>query len=357
MELTQAPNFLGHDNYVPAFQISVEGSSMPPAILKSIMQISIKQVINAPSSFSLQVNDPDFRLIDTADMLLAEGKRLEIFMGYAGNTKKLIEGEITALGAEFDETGGLSIQVEGFDALHAATRGTQFREFRPEQTDSQIVADIARELKLNAKTGSTVARQDHRIQNHVSNLEFLSELAEANGFSFWVEENTLFFQPRREGSQVIVARGKNLLSFSTRLSTAGHVPAVEVRGWDVSRKEPISARALIDQAPEYNAKLSLTGLLQIKGQSSKTPERVIYADGRIKSVAEAKARADAEINKQRRNLLTADGSSIGNTDIQPGSALILSNMGRFSGNYIVNAARHDISQSGYRTSFELSQYL
>lgn len=357
MALMQTFNLVGTDVFAPAFQVFIEGLPLPPAILKSVMQVSINQVTNGPSSFSLQINDPDFKLINAADMLLAEGKRLEIFVGYTGSTKKLIEGEITALGAELDESGGLSIQVEGFDALHRATRGTQFREFRPDQTDGQIVAEIARELKLNAKVGLTVTRQAHRIQNHVSNFAFINELADSNGFSFWVEKNTLFFQARREGSQVIVSRGKNLLSFSTRLTTAGHVQAVEVRGWDVSRKEPVSARALINQAPEYNAKLSLTGLLQIKGQSSKSSERVIFTDGSVKSAAEAKARADAEITKQRRNLLTADGSSIGNVDIQPGSTVLLNNMGRFSGSYVVNSARHAISESGYRTTFEMSQYL
>lgn len=354
MALLQTPNFLGADVYAPVFQISIEGIPMPPAILMSIMHVSVKQVTNDPSSFSLQISDPDFTLIDGTEMLLAEGKRLEIFMGYANSTKKLITGEITALGADLDENGGLSIQVDGFDALHNATRGTQFREFGVDQTDDQIVAVIAREMKLNADVTATVPRQVPKIQNHVSNMKFLKEIADTNGFSFWTEGSSLFFKPRRVGPQVIVARGKNLLSFSTHLSTAGHVGAVEVRGWDASRKESISARAMIDNAPEYMKKLSLTGLPQIKGNSA---ERVIYADGRVKSKAEAQTLADAELTKQRRNLLTADGSSIGNADIQPGSTLSLDNMGRFSGSYVVNTAKHDISQSGYRTTFELSQFL
>lgn len=357
MELLQIQNFPGADIYVPAFQVSIEGIPLPASILKAIMRLSVNQVTNAPSSFRFQVNDPDFTLIGVTGTLLAEGKRLEIFMGYAGKTKKLIVGEITAISAELDESGGLSIYVEGFDALHNATRGTHYREFRQDQLDSQIVADIARDLKLNPSVSPTGPKQGSKIQNHVSDLEFLEVLAKANDFSFWVEGNSLFFKRRREGPEVGISRGKNLLSFSTRLSTAGHVQAVEVRGWDVSRKEPFTARALIEQAPEYNAKLSPTGTLQIKGESSTISERVIYADGRVKSVAEAQTSADAELAKQRRNLLTAEGSSIGNTDIQPGSTLILSNMGRFNGNYVVKTARHDISQNGYRTSFELSQYL
>jgi phage protein D len=77
----------------------------------------------------------------------------------------------------------------------------------------------------------------------------------------------------------------------------------------------------------------------------------------LAGAAEAQTLAHAELGKQQRNLLTAEGSTIGNPAIRVGTILTLENMGRFSGQYVVETARHDIGQAGYRTGFEMRQDL
>jgi len=358
MALLETQNTFGTDIFLPVFQVSIEGQPQSLSVMRSIMDISVNQVTNAPSSFSMQINDPDFTLIEGSEALLTEGKHLEISMGYAGNTKKMIEGEISAIKADLDESGGLTLVVQGFDALHRASRGTKFRELIQGKDDSQIIYEIAKDLQLGASVDQTVMRQQSRHQIHTSDLAFLTALAENNGFSFWVADHSLFFKLRREGSMVMVSRGNNLMSFSARLSTAGQVQIVEVIGYDPSTKKLISASASIDQAFEYQQQLTQDALQQIKGQTDKPSKRVIYAERGINSVAEAQERADAELAKQRHNLFTAQGSCIGNTEIQPGSIMTIQGMGnRFSHDYVVKTAQHDINHNGYKTSFELSQYL
>jgi len=359
MALLDTLNIFDTDVFVPVFQVWIEGKPQPPKVLSSIMQISVNQLTNAPSSFSMQINDHDFSMIDGNNALLTEGKHLEIYMGYdPAKTKKMIDGEISAISADLDEGGGLTIQVQGFDALHRASRGTKFRELEQGKDDSQIVYEIAKDLQLGATVSPAVMRQQPRHQIHTSNLECLTALAESNGFSFWVENKCLFFQTHREGPRAVVERGKNLLSFSIRASTAGQVQIMEVIGYDPSTKKLISYSTSIDQAFEYQQKLPQDARQQIKGQENTPSKRVIYAEGGINSVAEAQERADAELIKQRRNLFTTHGSCIGNTEIKPGSPMTVIGMGsRFSHDYLVKTAQHDISQNGYTTSFELSQCL
>lgn len=339
--------------YAPAYALTVEGAAIPAPILRAIMAVSVTQVANQPASFSLQVADPHLTLVDAAGGLFAEGRKVGIAMGYVGRLQPLIEGEITAISVELSESGGFTLGIEGFDGLHAGTRGTKYREFRDSQTDSAIVQQIAGDLRLGAAVDPTGVRSDRRVQPNVSDFAYLQELREANDYQLWVENGILFFKRVRPAPQVTVARGRDLISFSARLNTAGHVSAVEVRGWDAGQKQSFSASAGIDQAQEYVSRLSLTGRAQVAGASNSA--RVIYADGAVRSIDEAQRLVDATLAEQRRNLLSAEGSAVGNVDIRVGSTLVLANLGRFSASYIVERAQHNIDQGGYRTSFEMRQ--
>ncbi|MCB1936786.1 MAG: phage late control D family protein [Nitrosomonas sp.] len=357
MNLTQNSDVMNQDIYTPAFGINIENISMNELFLKTVTRVSVDQYTNKPASFSLQVNDSNFGSSNEMQELLAEGRQIEIFMGYAQAMQSLIKGEIVAIGFELDESGGFILTVEGFDRLHAATRGSVFEKFEEKQTDRDIVRKVAKSLHLNATVDHIEPRQGDQIQNQENNLELLEYLARMNGFFFWVEGDTLFFKKNPVESKVVLTRGKNLTSLSARLSTSGQVDTIEVRGWDAAQKKAFSARAKSNHSRAFVSRLVPTGQMQISGLAGASSERIIYADGKVRTIAEAQAMADAEMAEQRRALLTAEGSAIGNPDIRPGSIVDLENMGRFSGEYVVEKAQHMIDQSGYRTSFSIRQHL
>ena len=72
---------------------------------------------------------------------------------------------------------------------------------------------------------------------------------------------------------------------------------------------------------------------------------------------EAQRFADAELRRLRRNLITGDGATVGNPSLRVGTILFVDDFGRFSGEYVVESARHEINQGGYRTSFQVRQAL
>src|SRR5574337_554148 len=356
LDLPLMPGFALQGVMVPDFAVRIEGVPLPPAVRQAIVAVSVTHQANQPASFQMQLDDPQFLLVDAAQGLLAEGRRVEIAMGYSGDTLPVIEGEITAIGIRLDESGGLALQVEGFDALHAGTRGTGYRQFGEDQSDSAIVRQIASEMLPSAVVDETGPRSAGRIQHNVSNLEYLQELAQFHGFQLWVEGRTLFFMRRRPATPGIFARGVNLISFSTRLSTAGQEGEIEVRGWDAARKEAVVGRARAAPSGDGLKALSATGLAQILGGSFSggAPKRVIHAQGQVNSISEAQAMADAAMLEQSRSLLAASGSVVGDPKLRVGSVVALRNMGRFSLHaYLVEQVTHEISQSGYRTSFEM----
>ena len=339
---------------VPDFALWIEDVPVPAQLLRSIMSINIAEEANQPASFSWRVYDPAFALVDAASGLFAEGRRVRIALGYVGDLRTMISGEITAVAAELEPGGGLTLQVEGFDHLHAAARGSAYRQFTESQADDAIVRAIAGDLQLGADVTATAKRTGVRVQPHISNLAFLQAMAIDNDYQLWTDGRTLCFKPTRPGPGVVLARGRDLISFTARLSTAGQVGAVEVRGWDAGQEQGFSYRAEVSRSPGYAARLASTGLSQVSASPS---ERIIHAEGQVRSVEEARTLAEAVLAQQQRSLFVADGSAVGNPDLRVGSSVSLQNMWRFSADYVVDSARHDIGPSGYRTTFRMRRHL
>lgn len=340
--------------YVPAFKIKVNNKKLNPPVAKSIMEVSVTEYLKPPGKFSLMLNDPELTLINAQDGLFTEGSLIEIWIGYVGNTKKLIAGEISALTADFPNSGAATVHVEGFDLMHRLTRGTVYRIFggpSPDKalSDIEIVKQIAKDAGLKCSVDPIPARTLPRIQNYITNLAFLEELAEKNGYCFWVDGDTLYFKQKRPPKTIRLEWGKTLLSISPRLSTAGLVNTVEVRGWDPVQKQSFSAPTQLSGA---SAGLSKTGIDQVArgaGGQSKLVVRDIQATSKV----EAQAYAEAIIQDRQQAVITGTGTSVGEPDIRAGTLLELGNIGRFEGTYVVEQVTHTIGSSGYTTFFQI----
>ncbi len=346
------------DIYIPTFEMMVNGSPLKPDIAKKVMQVSVTERLDPPNSFGFQVNDQNLKLIDSQGGVFAEGNRVEISFGYVGSTQKMIVGEISALSPSFPGNGAATLQVDGFDLLHRGTRGIVYRKFEGETPnsgipDSQIVTQIASEMNLTPSVDDTSVRNEPRVQDHIKNLDFLEELTRANGFFLWVEEETLFFKRQRPASGSLkLERGKTLLSFSPRFSTAGQVESVEVRGWDPLQKQSFSVRVQRSAAAEAN--LAQTGKQQI-AQGAGGQSGLIIRDAPVSSAEEAKTYAETILAGHQETIFSGSGAAPGNPKIRVGTVLELSGMSeRFDRSYTVTEVTHTISESGYQTSFQVN---
>jgi len=342
------------DIFTPAFEIKVENLPLKEQIARSILEVSVTRHLNPPSQFGFRVNDPKMELINAQGGVFTEGSRVEISLGYVGATKKMIVGEISALTADFPNSGPATLQVDGFDFLHRLTRGTFYRRFEGSQPnsgppDSQIVAQIASEMGLAPSVDTSPERTEPRVQNYVTNLAFVEELARANRYFLWVEGESLYFKRECPAPNTMSLKwGETLLSFSPRLSTAGQVNAVEVRGWDAIQRQSFSARA---QRSDASA-LAPAGQQQI-AQGAGGDSILVITDAPVSSAQEAQAHAEAALAEQQQTLVTGNGSSAGQPEMSVGTLLELSGVGRFDGRYVVEQVTHALGSGGYQTSFQV----
>jgi phage protein D len=344
----------------PVFKLSSAGVPLPEELLKSCVGVSVNLNSNQPGSFSLQVNDPELRWIRAADGLLQEGQRIEIALGYDLDARRVFAGTIVAVGADLDDGGGLMIQVQGFDALHAGTRETDYQRFLDEESDTVIVQQLATNVLGLARVSIALdgSRSGPRFRQNISAFQFLEQLAGEYGCTFWVEDDTLFFRPEREGGVPIPLRRRvDLTAFSVRLSTAGQVAEVEARTWDTTQKATVVATARASNAFKYTGSLSSAGAQQAFRGVSGNSKRVMFANIRAASHEDAQRFADAELRRLRRSLITGDAATVGNPAIRVGSMVVIGDMGRFSGEYVVDSVRHQLNEGGYRTSFQIRQAL
>jgi phage protein D len=342
------------DIYVPTFEIVVNGLPLSPLFARKIIQVSVTESLEPPNQFSFQLHAPTLELINIQDGALTEGSRVDLHIGYVGNTQKMITGEIAALTADFSSDGPATLQVDGFDLLHRLTRGTFYRTFE-ELPDSEIVSRIASEMDLTPSVALTPRRTESRVQYYTTNLHFLTELAQANGYFLWVEDENLHFKPERPAPNTIQLEwGKTLTSFSTRLSTAGQVNVVEVRWWDPKQKQSFSVR--VERSSAATATLAPTGQQQIARGAGGRSEKVI-TDAPVTSAKQALAYAEAALSGQEQTVITGHGTSVGHPGIRVGTMLELSGLGRFDRSYIVTEVTHTVSESGYQTSFQVNSAL
>ena len=335
------------DIYVPTFAMKVDDMPLDTPTAMQVMEIRVTKGLDAPNSFSFCINDPTLALIDQQSGHFTEGTKIEIAMGYVGNTKSLIVGEITAVTADIPSDGPATVEIQGFDLAHRLQRGTVHRLWggpgpNDGKADSDVVTEIAGQLGLSAVVDTTSPRSRPIVQSNVDDLSFIKELARLNNFYLWVDGTTLYFAKQLpDGGPVTLERGKTLMSFTGRLSTAGQVMSAEVRGWDPSQKQDFSATVQRTDT----AALSAKGRKQLStGSGGKSNMLVINAT--VESAQEAQTCAQSIITGQQQSLFSGSGVSVGYPDIVVGATIALDGIARFDGTYVVQQVTHSLEFAG-----------
>lgn len=338
----------------PLMRISCNGTPLDRATQNCIAAVTIISASKQQASFSLELNDPLFSMIDPHMGRFSEGNGLEIALRDADNElMPVVEGAITAINLDLDEENGLSIAVEGHDALSAAAAGNVILRYQEQWSDFQILENMTNMLRLSLSVDSGTAlemsasRPRPRFQSGQSNLAFMVELAEEYGCDFWVSQQTLHFRretPAKERLHLIA--GGNLLRIAVRLSTAGQVAAVETQGWDTRSATLVHARDDGSDLRGHRDKMSVAALRRLEYEAL---ARRFSARDR----EEAERRSRVEIRSMARQLITIEGTIAGNPAMRVGSVVALEKMGRFDGEYLVQTVRHQIGKDGFRTHFTL----
>jgi phage protein D/phage baseplate assembly protein gpV len=339
-----------HGVYVPEYTITVDGRPLPDLISDRVTQVSITRRIDPPDHFSIDLHDPGLELIAPVAGPFREGAEITVAVGFLGGKKIAMSGTITAVAAEFPEVGNPVVRVDGFDPLHGLGRGTSYRVF-PGQADAgprdtDVVSRIAGDAGLAPDAVAGAPGRIARVQNAVSDLAFLRELAAVNGYAVWVDRKTLHVRAERAAPDAVHLRhGEDITSLRLRLSTAGQVAKVVVHGWDPVQKQAFAGSAT-------RASFAPEGSPAPTGGSDRT---LVITHARVTGADEAQSLAHVVLAEQAKTLVVGTGVAAGRPELDVGAVVVLHGTGRFDGGkYVVTEVTHVVSESGYLTEFSLN---
>jgi len=339
---------------VAEFDALINGKPLPSDMRNLINSVIVDDSLALPGMFAFETasssemqNAND--LVD--DTLFSVGNVVEIKLGYGDQTETLMIGEITALEPEFVFDRLPVLTVRGYDRRHRLQRGRKTRTFL-QQKDSEIASEIAREAGLSADAVDSSVTHDYVIQANQTDLDFLHERARRIQYEVVVYDKKLFFRPvQNDQSEVLtLTMDDHLLEFCPRLSTAGQVSEVSVRGWNPKERKEIVSQA----QPESSTMGGTQSGPTMSGKAFGSVLDTVSAQP-LMTQAEADQMAKAVLNRKALSLIAGEGLCLGRTDLRAGKVIKIEGVGkRFGGQYYVTTATHRYtSGGGYRTRFQI----
>jgi uncharacterized protein involved in type VI secretion and phage assembly len=352
--------------YVSEPLLQIDGTDAPPELKKDIIKIMVEESLHLPAMFTLVLHN-NYIPADQNNQVWRHQKYLEIGksvrIGFGNSTtmdknfdqpKKsyVIEGEITAIDANFTEKSESHLMIRGYDLSHRLHRGRHSRSFQ-NMKDSDIVERIAREAGLDTECDNTGEPREYVFQENQTNMEFLRELSVRYGFELFVQDGTLHFSnPEQRGDELTLRWLKDISGFNVRVTSAQQVSEVEVRGWDYENK-----RAIVERA---NAEKTITDTKNGKGSQAAskfkgTQPKMMVVDHPVFKADEAKRIAQSLCDELGGEFVYADAKmdGNGNPEVRPGRVVKLEEMGKYDGKYYVTQARHTYYEKVYHTDFSI----
>ncbi len=330
------------------FDVKVAGAEVPDG---DVVGFVVERDLGMPDMAMVTVRNnvhqytAKYKPGDTLELLIGKG---------AEQTDKVsvFKGEIVGIEPSYRAGGDSKVVIRAYHKLHRLTRGRKSKTYQ-KQSDQDICSAIAGQHGLSAQAGSTPKiTHDHVYQHNQTDLEFLRVRAARLGFSVWGDDTKLYFDAPKldqdSGIELKLADNQGgggthfIKSFSARMSNAGVMKKVTVRGWDPIKKQEIVG--------EESAKASPLGSQNAASTLGDFGEVATFTvDHPIFSVEEAKAIAKSKLGEASMSFVTAEAECRGHPDYKPSIVVkIVVNLDTaddpYNGKYLITGVTHQFSQ-------------
>ena len=369
---------LGETFYVPIFEVKISGRGLPDDVLRDVMQVTYKDSVQDIDSFDLKVNNWDAQLrtlkYEPASSsqfsgIFDPGQQIELHMGYMGNTRLMLTGQITSLEPDYPQSGPPTLSVRGLNVLHSF-RTEQHSYAWTQQRDSDIAQWLGSQPRQANKPGLGIEVRPNPVPNEPQepyvlmdnqyDIVFLMQRARRHGYQVVLQEEQqngqtvqyLYFGPSNDKAEMPAYRlewGKSLASFRPTLSTARQISQVTVRGWDRHSNKLIEGKATWQDV--FNSGGPERDRMQVLAQAFGGRTEVV-TDRPVYTQQQATRMAKDIMRNQLLDMVTASGTTVGLPDLLSGGKIEIAGIGdRFNGEYFVTETTHTIDDGGYRTTF------
>lgn len=340
------------DRNTPKYELSVEGSPIPPEALESVIAITCRQDLTMADTVEVKLSNGDLHW--TEGDLFAEGKKLSVKLGYNETDIQLIAtGEIVRRECEFPERGPAVLNVVALDKEFRLKHGKKSRSFK-DVKDSDVVSQLCGDAGLSADVDDTQVTHKYLFQVNQTNLEFIRERARRLGYIVQVDrENAkLAFKKPKVGDPKVVTLtwGRDLLMFRPRFSIDEQGVETSVRAYDLTQKKAIVAKSAPKKA--VSSMMGVSRLGDDLARKKFAKRDVLYPQMPVISTQEAQQMADAYQNAILQRYVQGEGSCLGTNTLVPGVVIEVAGCGkRANGNYYVINTFHHYTPKGYATFF------
>jgi uncharacterized protein len=387
--------------YAPRFVIEVDGkrsdgsdsTPVEPHVIRDILEVTFEDSLDEFESFEFTLADWDAKLnapkysspydesgnprkdgAGKAIPAFEPGMVAKLSMGYYGPEDPVVKlvGTIVTVTPSFPESGMPVMKVRVISTLFQLQNKQITQEF-VDQTDTAIAQALADELGIGVATPAGQAAseipQSFTMLNNEYPVRFLARRARLLGYDLVMlpapppdlgltvtggnaSEPVLFFgRSGVNAPSYELAWGKTLTHFNLSVRIKDQVGKVQLRATNPTAKgaeRDLLAEAVLDdlglEFPDPKLLDTVTGAL------AKTEEVVV--DQPARSQAEADAKALGILRDRVKDMVTAEGGTIGFAQLHAGGTVAVTGIGpRYSGLWVLTKTTHRIDSSGYRTTF------
>ncbi|GGK00714.1 type IV secretion protein Rhs [Streptomyces camponoticapitis] len=345
-----------------ALVVEFGGTRLPAKFANTLVEGYVDDSRTLPDLFLLRFRDPDRVLLEQTGLKIGGEARLLARAGGDSAPKPLLDGVVTALEVELDETGTFTV-VRGLDESHRLFRGRRVASYQ-NMTLADICGQVAQRAGLKpGKVDIAGPVIEHMAQPNITDWEFVRGLAEEAGAQAYVREGQLHITRPAEASSapdgaaradrnpLVLELGGNLLRCRAGVSAAEQVSEVEVRGWDVQAKEP-----LVGKAPAGTSSTLELGVSAAEVSAPFGEARFVVTDAAYGTQAQVDQAAKALAERIAGSFAELEAVIRGNPAVRAGSAVALNAVGApFEGRYTVTSSRHVFDAvRGYETWITVS---
>lgn len=276
---------------------------------------------------------------------------------FGSQRQEIMRGYVREVAAEYPQNAGeATVTVECQDESLALDREHRRRNWGADapSTDQLIVRGIASDHGLALSPESGNGQTGLVLNQDATDIAFLRERAEANGYELIFREGQIYFGPMRVGSasqptiMVYAGPDTNCVNFSMR--SDGHRPdrvIVQLASTSDSSAEEQTVEPNLELMGSQSASSDGMGLRNFAWRLSRQGGR---------NEAEMQARAQRQANENAMKLHAEgelDGSLYGHV-LLAGLPVAVDGVGDWlAGTYYVDRVSHRFSADGYRQSFSL----
>lgn len=352
-----------------AFTLSIAGKAAPAGVLNAVKQIQMEDHAGMADMLRLRLavavkdDGSGWTLLDESLFTRLANLTLSVTVG-SGAAIPLISAYIVEIDTAFsNEPGGSQLTVTAMDPtvlMHLDEKVKAWPNMKDSDVASAIFSDSSyRFTPVVESTKWSRKEDDHTLMQRGTDIQFLQQLAERNGFECFVEMNAAgeveghFHPPKQDGQPqgtltVNMGAATNVNKFQARFDMLGPATA---KAATLDPDSASSEKAQADDATQAD------GMGDQPSVPADRPRRVLLSQLGMAQSGEVQRYAQAVVDRSSWSIV-AEGEvntiSYGGV-LKAKQPVMVRGVGReFSGRYYVERVLHTIgSDGGYTQRFTL----